>query len=217
MVTKTESKQGTRSGSNGGNGGKSSNGSKESGNAFGWGSGNTGVLMGAAMAGAAVGIAANVGRKLFVQFTSGATGDWFDALKTEHRLTLGIFDKIEATRDDQGILRGQLLMKLKYALTKHAHEEESIIYPALRQANAAHDADALNAEHGYVKTYLYELETLSNTSPEWLARVRDFRAMIEEHIRMEEDEVFPAFQKILTPAQNARLTSLMNKEGFKMA
>jgi hypothetical protein len=217
MVTKTESKQGTRSRSSGNNGNKSSGKSSEGGSAFGWGSGNTGVLMGAAMAGAAVGIAANVGRKLFVQFTSGATGDWCDALKTEHRLTLALFDKIEATRDDQGILRGQLLMKLKYALTKHAHEEESIIYPALRQANAAHDADALNAEHGYVKTYLYELETLSNTSPEWLARVRDFRAMIEEHIRMEEDEVFPAFQKILTPAQNARLTSLMNKEGFKMA
>jgi hemerythrin superfamily protein len=214
MVTKTESKQGNRSRSNGN---KSSNASREGGSAFGWGSGNTGVLMGAAMAGAAVGIAANVGRKLFVQFTSGATGDWFDALKTEHRLTLAIFDKIEATSDEQGILRGQLLMKLKYALTKHAHEEESIIYPALRQANATHDADALNAEHGYVKTYLYELETLSNTSPEWLARVRDFRAMIEEHIRMEEDEVFPAFQKLLTPEQNARLTSLMNKEGFKMA
>ena len=217
MVTKTESKQGARSGSNGNNGGKSSNGSKEGGNAFGWGSGNTGVLMGAAMAGAAVGIAANVGRKLFVQFTSGATGDWFDALKTEHRLTLALFDKIEATRDDQGILRGQLLMKLKYALTKHAHEEESIIYPALRQANAAHDADALNAEHGYVKTYLYELETLSNTSPEWLARVRDFRAMIEEHMRMEENEVFPAFCALLSPEQNAKITAQMNKEGFKLA
>ena len=127
MANTTQSKKGENTGSKSTEGGNSR---EESG--FGLGSGNTGVLMGAALAGAAVGIAANVGRKLFVQFTSGATGDWFDALKTEHRLTLGIFDKIEATRDDQGILRGQLLMKLKYALTKHAHEEESIIYPALR-------------------------------------------------------------------------------------
>ena len=208
MATKTQSKQSSKSKSGGSNGNDS---------AFGWGSGNAGVLMGAAMAGAAVGIAANVGRKLFVQFSSGATGDWFEALKTEHKLTLGIFDKILATDESQGAVRTMLLAKLKYALTKHAHEEESIIYPALRQANAAHDADALNSEHGYVKTYLYELETLSNTSPEWLARVRDFRAMVEEHIRMEEEEVFPAFQKMLSPDQNARLTSLMNKEGFKMA
>ncbi len=209
MATKTESK--SKSGS-----GRSNNNGNEGGG-FGLGSGNTGVLVGAAMAGAAVGIAANVGRKLFVQFTSGATGDWFDALKTEHAMTLAIFDKIEATDDSQGITRGNLLMKLKYALDKHAHQEENVIYPALRQANSAHDADALTSEHGYVKTYLYELETIPNTSPEWLARVRDFRAMIEEHMRMEENEVFPAFQKMLTPEQNARITSLMNKEGFKVA
>jgi hemerythrin-like domain-containing protein len=187
------------------------------GSAFGWGSGNTGVLVGAAMAGAAIGIAANVGRKLLVQMTSGATGDWFDALKTEHAMTLAIFDKIEATSDNQTMARASLLTKLKYALDKHAHQEENVIYPALRQANSTHDADALTAEHGYVKTYLYELETIRKDSPEWLARVRDFRTMIEEHMRMEENEVFPAFRTILSPEQNARLTSLMNKEGFKVA
>jgi hemerythrin superfamily protein len=218
MATSSGDKQGANSRGNGNNNGNArGSGGKDEGTSFGWGSGNTGVLMGAAMAGAAVGIAANVGRKLFVQFTSGATGDWAEALKTEHAMTLAIFDKIEATDDSQGIARGSLLMKLKYALDKHAHQEENVIYPALRQANQAHDADALNAEHGYVKTYLYELETLSNTSPEWLARVRDFRAMLEEHMRMEENEVFPAFQKMLTPAQNAKITSLMNKEGFKVA
>jgi hemerythrin-like domain-containing protein len=212
MANTTESNKGGKTRSNGSN---STNSREESG--FGLGSGNTGVLVGAAIAGAAVGIAANVGRKLFVQFTSGATGDWFDALKTEHAMTLAIFDKIEATDDSQAITRANLLMKLKYALDKHAHQEENVVYPALRRANSAHDADALTSEHGYVKTYLYELETIPNTSPEWLARVRDFRAMIQEHMRMEEDEVFPAFQKIMTPEQNARITALMNKEGFKLA
>jgi iron-sulfur cluster repair protein YtfE (RIC family) len=187
------------------------------GSAFSWGSGNGGVIAGAALAGAAIGIAANVGRKLFVQFSSGATGDWFNALKTEHQLTLALFDKIEATDDSQTLTRSHLLMKLKYALDKHAVEEENIVYPALREANFAHDADALNSEHGYVKTYLYELETLPKGSPDWLARVRDFRAMIQEHMRMEEDEVFPRFREALSPEQNARITSMMNKEGFKVA
>ena len=210
MATKSETKGSGKSRTSG-----KSNGENQG--AFGFGSGNTGVLVGAAMAGAAVGIAANVGRKLFVQFTSGATGDWFDALKTEHALTLAIFDKIEATDDNQTMMRSHLLMKLKYALTKHAIEEENVIYPALRQANSTHDADALTAEHGYVKTYLYELETMPKNSPEWLARVRDFRSMIEEHIRMEENEVFPAFRKLMSDEQNSRLSALMNKEGFKVA
>jgi hemerythrin superfamily protein len=231
-TTKSESKRGgrkrsssngnggnaKRSGGNGNGGGTGSRGSGEASerSAFSWG-GNAGVLAGAALAGAAVGIAANFGRKFLMQMPSAAAGDWFEALKAEHAATLALFDQVEATNDSQTAMRTTLLGKLKYALTKHAHQEETVIYPALRQANLAHDADALNSEHGYVKTYLYELETLAKDSPEWLARVRDFRAMIQEHIRMEEAEVFPAFKQVMSEQQNARLTGLMNKEGFKVA
>ena len=223
MATKTESKQGSRSRSSGGNHGGGATKRDSEGrftnerSAFSFGGGNAGILAGAAIAGAAVGIAANFGRKFLMQMPAAAAGDWFEALKAEHAATLAVFDKIEATDDSQTAMRATLLMKLKYALTKHAHQEEAIVYPALRQANLAHDADALNAEHGYVKTYLYELESMPKDSPEWLARVSDFRAMLEEHIRMEEEEVFPAFKKIMSEEQNAKLTSLMNKEGFKMA
>jgi hemerythrin superfamily protein len=205
MASKTQS----RAANKGGKGGNES--------IFNWDNANTGVVVGAAVAGAALGLAANAGRKLFVQMTSGATGDWFDALKTEHKLTLAIFDKIEATDDSQTMMRSHLLAKLKYALTKHALEEENVIYPALRQANESDDADELTSEHGYVKTYLYELETLPNDSAQWLARVRDFRAMIEEHMREEENDIFPALRGKLSQEQNAKLTTMMNKEGFKFA
>lgn len=207
MATKTENRST----------GSSSRGSSGSGKLFDWDSGNTGVLVGAAVAGAAVGLAANMGRKLFVQMTSGATGDWAEALATEHQMTLAMFDKIEATSDDQTMMRSHLLAKLKYALTKHALEEENVIYPALREANFASEADELNSEHGYVKTYLYELETMPNDSPEWLARVRDFRTMIEEHMREEENDIFPRLRRQLSEEQNAKLGSMMNKEGFKFA
>jgi hemerythrin superfamily protein len=184
---------------------------------FDWNGDNAGVLIGAAMAGAAVGLAANVGRKLFIQFGASPGGDWLDSLKAEHEMTLAIFDKIEATEDDQTMMRSHLLMKLKYALTKHALEEENVVYPALRQANETEEADELNSDHGYVKTYLYELENLPNDDPQWIARVRDFRAMIEEHMREEENDIFPRLRGRLSDEQNAKLTSAMNKEGFKFA
>jgi hemerythrin superfamily protein len=215
MAAKTQSTRRTSSSSKQAGSGRKPDGDS----AFSWGGGgkSAGVLIGAAAAGAAFGLAANIGRKLFVQMGSGASSDWFEALKAEHQATLALFDAIEATGDDQATARSHLLAKLKYALTKHAHEEESIVYPALRQANLAHDADVLNAEHGYVKTYLYELENLAKDSPSWLDRVGDFRAMLEEHIKMEESEVFPAFRDQLSDEQNAKLTAAMNKEGFKMA
>ena len=190
---------------------------RSDGSAFGWANGTTGVLAAAAVAGAAVGFAANYGRKMIVQGMGAAAGDWFDMLKAEHQATLALFDKIEATTDEQTWIRAHLLTKLKNALGKHALQEENVVYPALREANSAHDADVLNSEHGYVKTYLYELETLPNDSPDWLARVRDFRSMIQEHMRMEEDEVFPKFRNILSEEQNARLGAMMAKEGMKLA
>ena len=206
MPTKTESRS---SSSDRGGSGES---------LFNWNSGSTGVIVGAAVAGAAVGLAANAGRKLFMQMTSGgAAGDWFETIKIEPQLTRATFDKIEATDDSQTGARATLLAKLKYALTKHALEEENVVYPALRQANQTSDADHLGEEHGYVKTYLYELETMAKDSPEWLARVRDFRQMIQGHMREEEDEIFPRFRETLSEDQNARITAMMNKEGFKFA
>lgn len=208
MPTNTENKQ------------SSSNRNKKSSSersAFSWGDTNSNVLIGAAVAGAAVGLAANMGRKFLVQATSGASGDWAEALATEHKMTLAIFDKIEATADNQTAMRSHLLAKLKYALSKHAIEEEMVIYPALRQANRTDDADELTSEHGIVKTYLYELETMSKDSAEWLARVRNFRSMIEEHMREEENEVFPALRSQMSEEQNSKLTAMMNKEGFKFA
>jgi len=204
MATKTQSRQSSKSRS-----------SEKS--AFNWGDGNRNMLLGAAVAGAAVGLAANMGRKFLVQATSGASGDWADALMMEHELTLAIFDKIEATDDSQTVMRSHLLMKLKYALSKHANEEENVIYPALRHAGRTQDAEELVAEHGMVKNYLYELETMRNDSPEWLARVRSFRSMIEEHIRDEEDNVFPTLRSQLSDEQNSKLSAMMNKEGFKFA
>ena len=177
----------------------------------------TGILIGAAVAGAAMGIAANAGRKLFVQFSSSASGDWFEALKTEHQMTLAIFDKLEVTEDGQTNLRSTLLSKLKYALTKHALQEENVVYPALREAGERQEADHLTADHGYVKTYLYELEGMTKDNPAWLARLRDFRSMIEEHIREEEEDIFPAIRSRLSDEKNGEITALMNKEGYKFA
>jgi hemerythrin superfamily protein len=190
---------------------------QSSANESGWSGSSAGVLVGAAVAGAAIGLAANVGRKLFVQFTSGATGNWADALATEHKMTLAVFDKIQATDDSQTMMRAHLLAKLKYALTKHALQEENVIYPALREAGERVDADHLTADHGYVKTYLYELEAMEKDDPTWLSRVAEFRTMIERHMREEEEDVFPRFRGWLSEEKDKELTALMNKEGFKFA
>jgi hemerythrin superfamily protein len=184
--------------------------------AFSWGD-NSGPLIGAALAGAAIGFAANYGRKLLMQGIEATAGDWDEILAAEHDMALAIFDKMLATDQSQTFKRKMLLMKLTHALDKHAHQEEMVVYPALREANIEAEADQLEVEHGRVKTFLYELGEMGADAPNWLEKVREFRALVSRHAHMEEEEVFPSFKQDITEEQNARITSLVNRDGFWMA
>jgi hemerythrin superfamily protein len=214
MATRTQSRQSSRSsssrGSSGGND-RSSGGSNPR-SAFSW--GESGPIIAAALGGAAIGFAANFGRKFITQAVSGISGDWDEVLATEHDMTLAVFDKMLATDSTQTWKRSMLLMQLTHMLDKHAHEEEMVVYPALRDADQAVDADQLNSEHGYIKTFLYDLSQMGPEAPNWLEKVREFRTLVAEHAKMEEEQVFPAFKRGLNEEQNAKITSLVNKDGF---
>lgn len=178
---------------------------------------STGALIGVAAAGLAVGLAANVARKFAVQAPTLVSGDWDEALTAEHQLTLKVFDALQATTDANTTKRAALLANLKHMLSKHAMEEENVIYPALREAGDIEAADALNKEHGYVKQYLYELTELPKGSAEFLPKIAKFRADIEAHMREEEDVLFPRLKVKLSQERNKELTAQMNKEGLKLA
>jgi hemerythrin superfamily protein len=183
--------------------------------AFSW--SDNAPLIGAALAGAAIGFAANYGRKAIMQGMEASAGDWDEILAAEHDMALAVFDKMLATDETQTFKRKMLLMKLTHALDKHAHQEEMVVYPALREADEAGNADALESEHGYIKTFIYELNGMGPDSSNWLEKVREFRQLVSEHAHMEEEEVFPKFKKDMDEEQNARITSLVNRDGFWMA
>lgn len=227
MATRTQSRQSNRSSSsrgkssNGASGRNSSSGESRSRSdndrsAFSWGEG-AGPIIGAALAGAAIGFAANYGRKALMQGMEAAVGDWDEILAAEHDMALAIFDKMLATDQTQTFKRKMLFMKLCHALDKHAHQEEMVVYPALREANEAADADHLEGEHGYIKTFIFELNEMGTDSPTWLEKVREFRQLVSQHAHMEEEQVFPAFKSGMTEEQNAHITSLVNRDGFWMA
>ena len=207
MATRTQSRSSNRS---------SSRSSSSSRSAFSW-PDNAGPIIAAGLAGAAIGFAANYGRKALMQGMEAAAGDWDEILTAEHEMALSIFDKMLATDETQTFKRKMLLMKLTHALDKHAHAEEMIVYPALREANEAGDADRLENEHGYIKTYLYELSQIGPEASNWLEKVREFRAEVAEHATFEEQEVFPRFKREMDEEQNDNITALVNKDGFCMA
>ena len=214
MATRTHSQSSNRSSAT------QSNASDRQGNAgksaFSW-SDSAGPIIAAAIGGAAIGMAANYGRKALMQGIEATGGDWDQILTAEHQMALGIFDKMLATDETQTFKRKMLLMKLTHALDKHAHQEEMVVYPALRQDDLAVDADHLEGEHGYIKTFIYELNRMDTDSSIWLEKVREFRTLVYEHAQMEEQQVFPKFKQSMSEQQNADITSLVNRDGFWMA
>jgi hemerythrin superfamily protein len=214
MATRTQSRSSNRSSNRSSDSSSGRSGSNRS--AFSW-SDSAGPIIAAGLAGAAIGFAANYGRKALMQGMESAAGDWDEILTAEHELALGIFDKMLATDETQTFKRKMLLMKLTHALDKHAHAEEMVVYPALREANEAGDADRLENEHGYIKTYLYELSQMGPDASNWLEKVREFRAEVAEHASFEEQEVFPRFKREMDEEQNDKITALVNKDGFWMA
>lgn len=182
--------------------------------AFRWG---TGAIAGAALGGAALAVAANLGRKFLTQSLSGSQGNWAESLAAEHESVLATFDKMLATDPSQTMQRKMLLMKLGYALDKHAYAEEHVVYPALREANDAADAAELETEHGEVKEFLYRLQHMELDAPNWLETIREFRQAVESHAKMEEEEVFPRLRSEIDDELDARITKEVNKAGFMMA
>lgn len=179
--------------------------------------GNLGRLATGAALGFVAGLALPHARKAVMQGPSLMAGDWVDALKAEHRLVEKAFQALLSTSEDEVMKRQMLLTKIAYALNKHGIEEENVIYPALMENGREDHARHLTEDHGQIKTYIYDLRRMPTDDPRWIDKAREFFTTIQEHVREEEEDIFPTFREALPQEENARLTRMMNWEGFKVA
>ena len=122
----------------------------------------------------------------------------FTLLKADHKKVAGILEKIEETTERAVKTREELFTQLKTELDIHTRIEETIFYPALKDADETRDI-TLEAfeEHKVVKTLLGELESLGKDKEEWTAKFTVLKENIEHHVEEEEGEMFPKARKVL--------------------
>jgi hemerythrin superfamily protein len=182
---------------------------------------HSGHTFGRLATGAALGLAAGLAfpaaRKAVIQGPALAASDWMDALVAEHRAIEKSFDHLLKTKDTETAKREMLLSKIAYALTKHAIEEENVIYPALTEHGRADQAHHSIEEHAQAKTLVYDLRRMSTMDPTWIGKALELWTALQTHIREEETQVFPAFRDRLSREENIKLAKMMNWEGFKAA
>ena len=125
--------------------------------------------------------------------------DAFDLLKSDHEKVAGIFERIEETPEDDQAMRQNWFARVKHELGIHAHLEETIFYPALKQAAETRELvlEAID-EHEEVKLLLIELDGMAVDNEEWSGRIADLKEAVEHHVEEEENEMFVKAREVLS-------------------
>ena len=116
--------------------------------------------------------------------------DAFELMMNDHRQVSEIFDRFES---GEASLRRELFPRLKQELDIHAHVEETIFYPALKEHAETRDlATHAYSEHNEVKRMLEELQAGLGGAGDgaWDAKLAELRQSVEHHVREEEGEMF---------------------------
>jgi hemerythrin superfamily protein len=130
----------------------------------------------------------------------------FQLLKEDHKKVAGIFEKLEPTTERGVKTREELFTQLKTELDVHAKIEETIFYPALREADQTHDIILEGyEEHKVIKTLLAELDSLAKDDEKWGAKLKVLQENVEHHVEEEEGEMFTGARKVLSKEQAEEL------------
>ena len=136
--------------------------------------------------------------------------DFFELLKNDHEKVSGIFEKMEDTTNKATKTRQELFAQLRQELELHTQIEETILYPALKQAAQTRDItmEALE-EHQEVKDLLAEMQELSVEDEEWEAVLAELKENVDHHVEEEEQQMFPQARQVLSEDQISEITEQM--------
>jgi len=139
--------------------------------------------------------------------------DAITLLKTDHEKVAGIFEQLEPTTERAVKTREELFTKLKYELDLHAHIEETIFYPVLKQEAETRDVTLEGIEeHHVIKTLLKELAAMQVDSEQWTAKLKVLQENVEHHVEEEEGEMFKGARAVLSKGQLEQLGTRMAAE-----
>lgn len=123
----------------------------------------------------------------------------FQLLKEDHQKVSGIFQQLEPTTERAEKTRTELFAKLRQELDIHARIEETVFYPAIKQAAETREIVLEGfEEHHVVKMLLKELEAMPVDTEQWAAKLKVLQENVEHHVEEEEGEMFQKARQVLS-------------------
>jgi hemerythrin superfamily protein len=126
--------------------------------------------------------------------------DAITLLRDDHRTVEKLFKEFEKAGPRAGKTKWKLVDKIIEELSIHAMIEETIFYPAVRNAVEDAEDDVLEAleEHHIVKWVLSELEGMTPKDERFDAKVTVLIENVRHHVKEEQDELFPEVRAAMT-------------------
>ena len=174
-------------------------------------------VAGAAALGVVAGLSVGRIRKAVAKASMALNGDWEKQMKAELRALRKVLKAMADSETSEAAERVALLETAADMLTRHAVEEENIVYPALKAAGMTSAVKAQLDDHADMRSMIRELETLAAEDPLWLDTAKRLKKLVYRHVRQEEQELFPALHEAALDGDNERLTQLVRREGLKVS
>lgn len=126
--------------------------------------------------------------------TQPAAVNALDLLEQDHRQVEEWFDEYDELEGDED-RKAELSEKICLALKVHSQIEEEILYPQAREATGDNDLlDEAMVEHATAKSLIREIEAMEVGEELYDAKIRVLGEIVKQHIKEEEDELFPELQ-----------------------
>ncbi len=123
-------------------------------------------------------------------------------LKKDHETVRGLLGNLEKSAMKGGPRVAKLVAQIDNELKIHTTIEEEIFYPAFRDAVRSKDDKKMYyeavEEHHVVKLVLPEVDDSGKGGPEFAAKTKVLKELVEHHAGEEEKEMFPEARKVLS-------------------
>jgi hemerythrin superfamily protein len=131
--------------------------------------------------------------------------DIYSLIKKDHQEVANLFRRLKAAEGFAETSK-QLFAQLREELELHAHAEEQVWYPALREAEGTQELveEALDS-HELVQGLLDELAASRMDDAAWNEKLEVLEEHVADHIETEEADLFDVARQLFNAAQAAEL------------
>ena len=123
--------------------------------------------------------------------------DIVELIKREHGKTINLFEKLSDTSNGAVKTRERLFGQLKTGLEVHAKVVQDLVYPLLRRQEEMRELIPELKERNELRKMLGDLDEMAKEDEAFLPRLKELRKLVDQHLRSEQRQIFPAIKKAI--------------------